>query len=110
MKKIIFLFTLISVVFCEEWDIDKIPKNIKYCQIVGTKLIKKISIYVDFGQSFRSSMKGTGQIKKGGKYFSFNSMIEALNFMNDNGWEFVNAYAFSTGSQSVYHFLLKRID
>lgn len=55
-------------------------------------------------------MKGTGQIKKGGKYFSFNSMIEALNFMNDNGWEFVNAYAFSTGSQSVYHFLLKRID
>ncbi len=37
-------------------------------------------------------------------------MIDALNFMTKDGWEFVQAYAFSVGqSGNVYHYLLKRL-
>ena len=34
-------------------------------------------------------------------------MIDALNFMNDNGYDFEGAYALTIGNQNVYHFLLK---
>jgi hypothetical protein len=36
--------------------------------------------------------------------YVFNSIIDALNFMTKDGWEFVQAYAFSVGqSGNVYH-------
>lgn len=37
----------------------------------------------------------------------FNSMIDALNFMHVNGFEFVNAYAMAINNQNVYHYLLR---
>ncbi len=39
---------------------------------------------------------------------TFNSMVDALNFMHDNGWEYVNNYAVSVGNSSVYKYLLKK--
>lgn len=38
----------------------------------------------------------------------FNSMIDALNYMGTQGWEFVQAYAITMGNTNVYHFLMKR--
>jgi len=35
-------------------------------------------------------------------------MIDALNFMNDNGYDFESAYALTIGNQNVYHFLLRK--
>jgi len=42
-----------------------------------------------------------------GKVKSFNSMVDALNYMGNNGWEFVQAYIVTSGQQNVYHWLLK---
>jgi hypothetical protein len=36
-------------------------------------------------------------------------MIDALNFMSKNGFEFVNAYAITMGNQNVYHYLLRNL-
>lgn len=42
------------------------------------------------------------------KIKSFNSMIDALNYMGEDGWEFVQAYIVTTGEINVYHWLLKK--
>jgi len=35
-------------------------------------------------------------------------MIDALNFMSKNEYEFVQAYALTVGNQNVYHYLMKK--
>lgn len=43
-----------------------------------------------------------------GKVKNFNSVIDALNYMSEQGWKFVNAYSITHSNQIVYHYLLKR--
>lgn len=85
--------------------------DVEYVQIVGTSkfLSTKLTIQIDFGQrtKFFSSGKETIVKDEDGKVMDFNSMIDALNFMSKNGFEFVNAYAISVSNQNVYHYLLR---
>jgi len=73
-------------------------------------LSNKVTIEIDFGQ-FRSIWEDN-RLKDPttGQRIIFNSMIDALNYMGDQGWEFVQAYAFWMGGNSgnVYHYLLKK--
>ena len=39
---------------------------------------------------------------------TFNSMVEGMNKMGQDGWEFVQAYIVTHGDQHVYHWLLKK--
>lgn len=87
--------------------------NVTHCQIVGTSKMfsNKVNVDIDFGQEnkYFSSDKDTKIKGADGKNITFNSMVDALNFMVENGFEFVQAYAFSTGgSGNVYHYLLKK--
>lgn len=86
--------------------------DVDYVQIVGTSKLfsNKLSIEIDFGQEnkFFSSDKDTRVKDANGKNMIFNSMIDALNFMTKNGYEFVQAYAFATNNQNVYHYLLRK--
>ena len=86
--------------------------DVEYVQIVGTSKLfsNKLSIEIDFGQEnkFFSSDKDTRVKDVNGKNMIFNSMIDALNFMTKNGYEFVQAYAFAIGNQNVYHYLLRK--
>lgn len=43
-----------------------------------------------------------------GKIRVFNSMVDGLNFMGKQGWEFVQAYVVTTGNANVYRWLLKK--
>lgn len=83
-----------------------------YIQIVGTgKLFKnEVTIEIDFGQKTKMlSASSERRIKdENGNSISFNSMIDALNFMSKNGYEFVNAYAITISNQNVYHYVLRR--
>ena len=90
-------------------DINKLD-NVKYCQIVGYNVSlfgKKIVITVDYGQKmkFGQPQQIAGQ---DGDYKTFNSMIHALNFMEENGWQYVNSYSITLSNSQVYHYLLKR--
>ena len=86
--------------------------DVAYVQIVGySKLMStKLNIQIDFGQETNIWTKGAKTIVKdvNGKMMKFNSMIDALNFMNDNGYDFESAYALTIGNQNVYHFLLRK--
>lgn len=83
-----------------------------YCQIVGTSkpLSSKLIIQIDYGQeqSLWTARQRVVVDEETGKIKSFNSMVDALNYMGSMGWEFVQAYALTMGSTNVYHFLLRR--
>jgi len=93
----------------------------EYVQIVGsgTFLVNKISVNIDFGQRNKAfNMKDTQIRDKKGKLAKFNSMVDALNFMSANGYEYVDSYVMLAPQQnmtqpqqplqSVQYFLLRK--
>lgn len=81
-----------------------------YAQIMGIQkfLSTKVNITVDFGQSRGFFTDARLRDEKTGEVQSFNSMVDALNYMALDGWEFVQAYVITAGQQNVYHYLLRR--
>jgi hypothetical protein len=117
MKKatlfIIFLFTLVISNFYSQTVNDKPIKEIdvEFVQIVGTSkpFTTKLTIEIDFGQENKFWTAKDTQVKdENGKLMVFNSMIDALNFMSINGYNFVNAHTITMGTQNVYHYLLQK--
>lgn len=81
-----------------------------YCELVGTAkfLSNKVTIKIDFGEE--RAFLGDNRLRdeQTGRVKVFNSMVDALNYMGNDGWEFVQAYVVTVGQQNVYHWLLKR--
>lgn len=107
MRKLFMLlvFCLAStVMFAQE------PQKYDYAEIVGTSkfMSNKVTVAIDFGEG--SKFFADNRYKdESGKPVVFNSMIDAMNYMGDRGWEFVQAFAVSVGNNgSVYHFVLKK--
>ena len=96
-------------------DIKSDSTKFTYCELVGTGrlLSNKVTVQIDFGQVTKFFSDNRYKDPTTGKPVIFNSMIDALNFMGKDGWEFVQAYIVTegsgTGSQNVYHFLLKKL-
>jgi hypothetical protein len=100
------VYTASAQVVVNEVDINE--AGIKYCEIVARQkfLSTKVIILVDYGQPLE--WKSPKIRKKDGKAISFQSVIGALNFMEENGWEYVNNYALTEGNANVYHFLMRK--
>ena len=113
-NKFLILIFLIFSVFALSQTVNDKPLSeidVEYVQIVGTSklLSNKLTIEIDFGQEDKFfSAKDTQLKDKDGKMLVFNSMIDALNFMSKNGYDFVNAYVITVNNQNVYHYLLKK--
>ncbi len=114
MKKTLIALALIvatqikSQVFVDNVNINEVGGN--YCDIVGYEsglIKKKTTVFVDYGQKTSISTIAviTGADKK---TVVFNTIIDALNFMDKNGWSYVSNYAVSTNEGIVYHYLLKK--
>ena len=86
--------------------------NSEYRQIIGTNkfLSTKLNIQLDFGQ-YNSIWKNSDTELKNnlGKKIELNSMIDALNFMVKNGYEYVDSYIVTVNSQFIYYYLLRKI-
>ena len=130
MKKLIFLFVSIltltvsaqnadsdySLVVADV-DIMKL-EDVEYIELVGQQKLMsfQVNVFVDYGQkaqlfgkvqTIRDDSKGT--FANGtGMNKDFKSMIDALNFFNSRGWEYVNQYVVTSANSNVYHILLKR--
>ncbi len=118
MKKLI-LFALMSslTVTAFSQTVNDVPIadiDAEYIQLIAGKwplLSSKMTVNIDFGQpSQLLSNKHTVIKDKDGKKIVFNSMIEALNFMTKNGYEFVQAYVLQEGENSYCHYLMRRKD
>ena len=78
--------------------------------MVGTARLfsSKVTINIDFGEEKSYWTDNRMKDEQTGKVKIFNSMVDGLNYMGDDGWEFVQAYVVTTGQQNVYHWLLKK--
>lgn len=92
---------------------EDIKKKAKYIRIMGAKkpLSNKTNITLEFGQIDKLfSGKDTQVRGSDDKIVNFNSMIDALNWLDKYGYDFEQAYAFNIGGQNIYHYLMKRRD
>ena len=87
----------------------------KYIQLTAIQKgfsATKVTVKVDLGQEIKtfSSAKDMIIMDAEGNRLVFNTTVDALNFFDDNGYEFVTAYAVASGQSSVYRYLLKKKD
>lgn len=110
----ILLVSLLISSFCISQTVNDVPLkdiNAEYVQIKGVPVLlkNKLRILIDFGQFSRSlSTKDQVIVDAEGRRMQFNSMIEALNFMSANGYEFVQAYGVSINNNEIEHYYLLR--
>ncbi|MFN5847560.1 MAG: hypothetical protein ACK5UE_13105 [Chitinophagales bacterium] len=116
MKKLLFQFFLITTTInTYAQDSVSVKEGIipeyTYCQIVGIQkfLSTKCVVNIDFGDG--KPFKDNRIVNEKGEVMNFNSMVDALNYMGELGWEFVQAYVITMdmglSKQNVYHYLLK---
>lgn len=87
---------------------EKLNYQTKYCLLLATgKLFTNdVDIRIDYGQD-ATFFEDTKIRDENGRIIKFNSVMDALNYMDSLGWEFINAYDATIGNQNVYHYLLK---
>ncbi|MCF6306729.1 MAG: hypothetical protein L3J09_02115 [Flavobacteriaceae bacterium] len=117
MRKIVLFITVMfithlsySQVFVQDVNINDL--DIEYVQLVGVNTSMfgvKIKVFVDYGQEAKL-MKADAIKNATGKTMKFNSMIHALNFMNDNGWKYTNYTETIVSSKLRYVYLLENKD
>jgi hypothetical protein len=97
---LVFLFCIssFSQVFVKDIDINKL--DIKYCKIVGQRKLLglKAKITVDFGQPRKNLWNAKIKDKDG----------KVMEFMEKNGWEYVDDFAITKGDKNVYYLLLRK--
>ena len=107
---IVFLAFSISVksqhVFVNDVDINEL--DIEYCELrVGQPLNPlKVKIYVDYGQAF--SIKRQNIMTPDKKVIRFNSAVHALNFMDQNGWDYIEQVAVQTSEATSFKYVMKK--
>ena len=85
-----------------------------YCEIVGTSNFTgtKVKVQIDFGQSKKlmTMYNQNYMVDADGKKIQFNSMVDAMNYLAQYGWNFEQAYVVSDpiSKNHVYHFLLSK--
>lgn len=83
--------------------------DIKYVELIGRSKVlslTKIKVYVDYGQDF--SWKQQTIKNADGTNAAFNSMVDALNFMDANGWEYVSNYLIDNNGELTYKYILRK--
>ena len=105
---VLFVFSSYAGVVVNGVDINK--EDIRYCELLahGKWLSTKVSIVVDYGQETKLFSKDQKIQGSDGKTKKFHSVIDALNFMDKNGWEHVDSYFLTEGKSNVLHFLFKK--
>jgi len=108
----LIMHLMTSVVFSQ--TINNVPIeniNVEYILIVGTTKFfsNDVTIQIDFGQKNKIfSTKDSKILDIDGKEVIFHSMVDALNFMSENGYCFITAYVITVGNQNVYYYLLRK--
>jgi hypothetical protein len=112
MKRILLLLVALCPLLCmAQTDTTSTAPHEQYCMVVAsTKFMStKVNITVDFGQETKLfSFKDQRLKDQEGKIITFNSVIDALNYMSTQGWLFVNAYVITVSSQNIYHYVMRK--
>ncbi|TKB97903.1 hypothetical protein [Pedobacter cryophilus] len=106
---IIFITGFNNTSFAQEASNTNEYRAFVFCELVASSssLNTKTKVSVDFGLENPKS-KERRLLDESGKIKTFNSMVDALNFMSEKGWEFVQAYVTIYDKDSTTHWLLKK--
>lgn len=118
MKKII-LFSgaiLMPILLLAAVPEDSIPQTkTVFAQILGINknvlgIGNKISVEIDFGEEkfFWGNDGRNLLVDENGKDIKFNSMVDAMNFMGERGWQYEDSYVITISNQNVIHWLLSK--
>ena len=110
MKKILFIIFLAFAKFSFAQDSTNVKRTEQYAELIATAkfLSIKVNIVVDYGEQVNLWKDNRVKNDKG-KVETFNTVVDAMNYMNSKGWEFVNAFPISGGAGgSVYHFFFRK--
>ncbi|MEP7251571.1 MAG: hypothetical protein ABI683_04300 [Ginsengibacter sp.] len=111
MKKVLLLLLLIP--FFGVAQISDTTAVDQYCELIATArlLSKKVNIDLDYGQE-RKLFKDYRLKDESGKLKKFNSTVDALNYMGQQGWKLVNAFQLTEGAgtsvNSVSHYIFRK--
>ena len=90
-------------------DINTLP-DVKICQLVAFKTIGgKFRVHVEYGPKVKLYGKGA-QLRDPatGKPRVFSSMPEAINFMENQGWEYIDSASQLNHQQTVTYYRFRR--
>lgn len=114
MKKIILILaasltilTARSQVIAGDVNVNDLDITLCELQVIrkAMSMSGKVTIAVDYGQE---PGKFIGVTDTAGKLITFNGIIEALNYMEKNGWQYLNNYESSENSNMITHFLFRK--
>ncbi len=115
MKLKLFLLACLTGLFSMVYAQNPVVKEQKpvvkyrYCEIiVPNGVVYKGSVEVDFGQEIRW-FKSRRLQDENGRTIRFNSVVDALNYMGDLGWEFQNTYILKSGETTTeLHYVMRQ--
>ena len=94
-------------ILVNDTDINKL--DIEFCELrISAKINPtKVKVYVDYGQKW--SMKRQNIMTEDKKVVAFNSNVHALNFMDKNGWDYVEQTVTTTSEgTTTYKYLMRK--
>lgn len=114
-KLLVLLVTVLALNLSSAQIIDGIEiKDIpaKYIEVVSSaKMFKpfQVTTYINYGQIGRMKDIKKGYLidKTTQKPMSFNGAIGVLNYLDGQGFKYINQYLVTEGSAAVYHTLLE---
>ncbi len=110
MKKLLFLFLLFPSFGKSQASDAKVDQ---YCELIAQARLfsRKVNIDIDYGDE-RKFFKDYRLKDESGKLKKFNSVVDALNYMGQQGWKLVNAFLVTEGSgtsvSNVYHYVFRK--
>ena len=66
----------------------------------------KVKVYVDYAQAF--SLKRQNIMTPDKKVVKFNSAVHALNFMDKNGWDYIEIVAVQSGETTTFKYVMQK--
>ncbi|WP_420152432.1 hypothetical protein [Siphonobacter sp.] len=79
-------------VFVNGFDLNTLKEGtVVSIEVTESSLLSSLSTRVDYGQKNRSNRKMAIEDPETEKIIKFNSSMEVVNFMIDNGWEYLQA-------------------
>jgi hypothetical protein len=85
-----------------------VKRTEEYCQLRAMpKLNGRYVVSIDYGQQRKLVSRNIFRDATG-QAVEFNSVIDALNWLNEQGWEFVNAYVLVEDNESVSYYIMRR--
>ena len=118
MKKLLTLILVVSGI-CLAWNAaaqEAKPYKV-YCEIISTSrnlFSDKTKVELDFGQAASWWSTDRQLADENGKAITFNSVLDAVNYMSRRGWDFEQMYVVQSisGGDSgspAYHWILSKV-